>query len=219
MLRGMPLKEMHLSPTSRINSATRTVGLLMPGEDAAAASEATLCNTVRDSGELSVNVAADYMRRSWLVNYYLKKTGESGHSRLLCAAKGWLIGEEAYRQCNPRLQPETAPGGVAGNGLVSIGNASRCRCGVRRRHGRVDERLEARREFRHDADTDVDTDDTDADADASDEDDEAEAGSSKDCMHPSRLVVFGGWKQPLASMTRCGCGGGRGCGCRYRHPF
>lgn len=46
MVRGMPLKDMHLRPTSRISSA------------AAGVDEATLCRMGRASGELSVNVAA-----------------------------------------------------------------------------------------------------------------------------------------------------------------
>lgn len=52
MERGMPLKEMHLRPTSRMISAVWT------GESAEGEVEATSWRTARDSGELSVKVAA-----------------------------------------------------------------------------------------------------------------------------------------------------------------
>lgn len=51
IVRGMPLKLMHLRPTSRMNSAVRV-------SDPACCEEATLCRTDSESGELSVNVAA-----------------------------------------------------------------------------------------------------------------------------------------------------------------
>ena len=50
MVRGMPLKEMHLRPTSRMISAVSTLD-----EEA----EATPWRRERDSGELRVKVAAD----------------------------------------------------------------------------------------------------------------------------------------------------------------
>jgi hypothetical protein len=56
MERGMPLKLMHLRPTSRMSSAvwmgSLGLGLWWPGEDA------TSWRMVRESGELRVNVAA-----------------------------------------------------------------------------------------------------------------------------------------------------------------
>ena len=52
MERGMPLKEMHLSPTSRMSSAVWT------GESAEGEVDATSWRMARDSGELRVNVAA-----------------------------------------------------------------------------------------------------------------------------------------------------------------
>lgn len=52
MERGMPLKEMHLRPTSRMSSAVWT------GESAKGEVEATSWRMARDSGELRVNVAA-----------------------------------------------------------------------------------------------------------------------------------------------------------------
>lgn len=50
IVRGIPLKDMHLSPTSRISSATATG---WPDDDA------TLWRTESESGELRVKVAAD----------------------------------------------------------------------------------------------------------------------------------------------------------------
>jgi len=50
----MPLKLMHLSPTSRTSSAA--------GAGAAPRSVATRCSTASESGELSVKVAAAYCR-------------------------------------------------------------------------------------------------------------------------------------------------------------
>lgn len=57
MVRGMPLKEMHLRPTSRISSAAWT-GDAEDGEDG---DEARAWRWVREEGELSVNVAAAYL--------------------------------------------------------------------------------------------------------------------------------------------------------------
>jgi hypothetical protein len=58
MLRGMPLKEIHLRPTSRMSSAAATSGRDVLEEEAEA--WATLWRTASDSGELRVKVAADY---------------------------------------------------------------------------------------------------------------------------------------------------------------
>lgn len=56
MVRGMPLKEIHFNPTSRISSAVASFGFAMfEGAD----EDATLCRAESDSGELRVNVAAD----------------------------------------------------------------------------------------------------------------------------------------------------------------
>ena len=53
MVRGMPLKEMHLRPTSRMSSAaSRGVKEESGGEEAVSSREG------RDAGELRVNVAA-----------------------------------------------------------------------------------------------------------------------------------------------------------------
>lgn len=55
MVRGMPLKEMHLRPTSRMNSAASR-GVRGEGEV-----EAVWRREGREAGELRVNVAAAWM--------------------------------------------------------------------------------------------------------------------------------------------------------------
>lgn len=120
MDRGIPLKEMHLSPTSRMSSAAWT---LEPFVDA------TLWREARDSGELRVKVAADW-------------------SVLARRLRRELV-SRTYRDCNPRLQTDVVLRSLVRNGLVDLCNA-RCRgSGIATRKGRIDERLEARRELGH----------------------------------------------------------------------
>jgi hypothetical protein len=71
----MPLKEMHFSPTSRINSADATGDEERVEEE----EEATSWRTERDSGELSVKVAAVYIEKK------LKKKLKISKSESDCA--------------------------------------------------------------------------------------------------------------------------------------
>jgi hypothetical protein len=54
MVLGMPLKEIHFSPTSRMSSAPAVAVIVGP-------EEALSCRATRASGELSVKVAAAYL--------------------------------------------------------------------------------------------------------------------------------------------------------------
>lgn len=120
MDRGMPLKEMHLSPTSRMSSAAWT---LEPFVDA------TLWREARDSGELRVKVAADC-------------------SVSACRLRRQSV-IMTYRDCNPRLQADIVLCRLVRNGLVDLCDARRRGSGIAARKGRVDERLETRGELGH----------------------------------------------------------------------
>jgi len=123
IVRGMPLKEMHLRPISRINSAAARgdKGVVSGGGLVVA----TSWRISRDAGELRVNVAAAWMLVSKVIP---RKMGDS----------------KTYRESDPRPLTIPALAGLAGDAGVDVADLARGRGLARAGKRRVDERLERR---------------------------------------------------------------------------
>lgn len=120
MVRGMPLKPMHLRPTSRMNSAFWTA-------ESGCLEDATLWRTGRESGELRVNVAAAY----------------TVSDCLLCSEVS------SYRDSEPGPNAEVPHGSIIRDRLEQLLNLLRRRPRSRTRKRRIDQSLERSRELGH----------------------------------------------------------------------
>lgn len=154
IVRGIPLKEMHLRPTSRMNSAVRTCAVWESPRSA----EATVCRIERASGELSVNVAAAYPYHVSLSSSSSFSSPSSLHTNPPARYNASSMAQkETHRDRQPRPRTNPPPPRLARNPPKQIPHGRRRRSALcdpvrpRPRKGRVDERLEAGRELGHGA--------------------------------------------------------------------